>query len=247
MKKTIIYRIFFYAVGLLTLAIGLTLNTKATLGVSPIVSISYTASELLSVNFGDTTLVLYTSLVLIEIILHLMHYRTGTGVMTNIPREAQKKHLHTILISDVLQIALSLIFTRFLNIFSRYIPVFEEVYAGNFWGSLPGRIVVLAFAIIFTGIGAALSLDMRIIPNPGDGIVQAIADTLHKTIGFCKNLVDATCIMIALIVGFIFAGKPVGVGIGTVLAVIFVGRVVALFNRTCLKKIAALSGLEARE
>ena len=29
-------------------------------------------------------------------------------------------------------------------------------------------------SIILTGVGAAMSLNMRIIPNPGDGIVQAI-------------------------------------------------------------------------
>lgn len=239
-----IYRILFYAASLLILAVGLTLNTKATLGVSPIISIAYIASELLPVSFGDTTLVLYTILVLIEISLHLIHYRTGTGIMTNLPKEKQKKHLHTALVTDVLQIALSLVFTRFLNLFGDFIPVFEDVYAGTFWGSLAGRVIVLAFAIIFTGIGAALSLDMRIIPNPGDGIVQAISDTVKKPVGFCKNMVDASCIVLSAVIGFFFAGKPVGIGIGTVLAMLFVGRVVALFNHVCLKKIAALSGLK---
>lgn len=41
-----------------------------------------------------------------------------------------------------------------------------------------------------TGIGAALSLNMRIVPNPGDGIVQAIADCTRKSVGFTKNCVD---------------------------------------------------------
>lgn len=32
-----------------------------------------------------------------------------------------------------------------------------------------------------------MSLNMRIIPNPGDGIVQAIADFVHKGVGITKN------------------------------------------------------------
>lgn len=36
-----IYRVLIYIAGLLILAMGLTLNTKAGLGVSPIISVSY--------------------------------------------------------------------------------------------------------------------------------------------------------------------------------------------------------------
>ena len=49
----------FYLMGLLILAMGLTLNTKAGLGVSPIISLSYAASVIWNRNFGDMTFVLY--------------------------------------------------------------------------------------------------------------------------------------------------------------------------------------------
>ena len=43
MKKGTVSRVLFYLAGLLILAVGLTLNTKAGLGVSPIISaVSYT-------------------------------------------------------------------------------------------------------------------------------------------------------------------------------------------------------------
>lgn len=45
-----------------------------------------------------------------------------------------------------------------------------------------------AIAILLTGIGAAMSLNMRIVPNPGDGIVQAVADTINKPVCFTKKL-----------------------------------------------------------
>jgi hypothetical protein len=78
-------------------------------------------------------------------------------------------------------------------------------------GSLAGRIIFLIVAIICTGIGAALSLNMRIVPNPGDGIVQTIADAVQKDNGFVKNCV-VTCAT-----GLIFAGKIIGIGIGTLI------------------------------
>ena len=67
MKKSMIYRVLIYIAGLLILAMGLTLNTKAGLGVSPIISVSYSVSEITHHNFGNTTLVLYTIFVILEL------------------------------------------------------------------------------------------------------------------------------------------------------------------------------------
>lgn len=51
MKK----RIILYTFGMIILAFGLVLNTKTTLGVSPIISVAYAASDILSINFGNMT------------------------------------------------------------------------------------------------------------------------------------------------------------------------------------------------
>ena len=64
------FRAFIYILGLLILAMGLTLNTKAGLGVSPIISIAYAVSEITGHNFGNTTLVLYTVFVGVELVMH---------------------------------------------------------------------------------------------------------------------------------------------------------------------------------
>ena len=49
-----------YLLGMLVLALGLTLNTKAGLGVSPIISIAFAVSEIWGWNFGDMTFLLYS-------------------------------------------------------------------------------------------------------------------------------------------------------------------------------------------
>ena len=146
-----------------------------------------------------------------------------------------KKSLPLILGMDLLQLPLSLVFTRFMNLFSSWIPAPEQVGM---------RFVVLLCGIILTGIGAAMSLNMRIVPNPGDGIVQAIADTIRKPVGFTKNCFDLCNICITITVSLMFAHKLIGVGIGTVVAVLGVGRVIALFNKMCMKKMVTLAGVE---
>lgn len=242
MKKQNVYRISFYILGLLILAMGLTLNTKAGLGVSPIISVSYSISTIFHLNFGDMTLVLYFVFVVAELFLHSIRERRRSLHGEEALVHARKKDRKLILLMDILQIPLSLIFTRFLNVFGSLLPDFAPE-TGDIQ-DLFLRLLVLLLAIIFTGIGAAMSLSMRIVPNPGDGIVQAIADCIHKNVGFTKNCFDLFNITITLILGLILAGHLVGIGIGTVLAVIGVGRIIALFQKLAGEKIVVLSGVE---
>ena len=75
MRRQTINRIIFYITGLLILAMGLTLNTKAGLGVSPIISVSYSISQIMGMNFGNTTMGLYCVFVVVELILHFIRDR----------------------------------------------------------------------------------------------------------------------------------------------------------------------------
>ncbi len=237
MNKTNINRGAFYVLGLLLLALGIILNTKCGLGVSPIISVAYSISTIGSFNFGNTTFMLYTAFVIVEMILHTIRYvhekKAPNGAIFSIKR---------VLLFDVLQLPLSLVFTRFLNLFSDYIPDFATDCSGSFFGTMAGRILILFLAIILTGIGAALSLNMRIIPNPGDGIVQAIADFINKSVGFTKNCFDVCNITFTILISLLFTGHLIGIGIGTVFSVIGVGRVIAIFNHFCWDSIARLTG-----
>lgn len=207
------WRIFFYILAMLTLALGITLNTKTGLGVSPIVSVAYSFSQVTHLNFGNVTLGLYSIFVVIEFILKGKNAK----------------------IYDILQIPLSVIFTRFLNIFNDHIHIqFEKL-----WQNL----ILLVIAIILTGIGAAMSVNMQLVPNPGDGIVAAIADKIKKSMGFTKNCFDLLNISITFTIGLISGHFLIGIGIGTVAAVIGVGRSVAGFNYLCKKPMAKLTGL----
>lgn len=200
MKKINKFRTFYYIAGMIILALGITLNTKTGLGVSPIISVPYSISNIAHLNFGNITLIIYCIFVAVELLL--------------------KGKKSTIL--DFLQIPLSLIFTRFMNLFDAILPI-------QFTSPIANMILLL-FAIVLTGIGAAMTLNMRLVPNPGDGIVQAISDFIHKSVGFTKNCFDLFNILITISLSLLFTRHLIGVGLGTVIAVIGVGRVIAAFN-----------------
>ena len=235
-KKSTTLRILFYISGLLILALGIILNTKSGLGVSPIISVAYSISTIGNFNFGNTTFMLYTVFVIIEIVLHTVRDLRMRQNANKALEPAVHKSLPLILLMDLLQLPLSLIFTRFMNLFSAWIPAPGD--------NLVLKLVLLFFGIVLTGIGAAMSLNMRIIPNPGDGIVQAIADCIHKPVGFTKNCFDLCNICITISVSLIFAHHLIGIGLGTVLAVLGVGRVIALFNHLFKDKMNLAAGVE---
>lgn len=126
-------------------------------------------------------------------------------------------------------------FTRFLNIFGAVIPYNS--------GNLPADLALLVAAILFTGVGAAMTVDMQLIPNPGDGIVSAISQVSGWELGFCKNCFDLGCVSLSLIIGFCFGNPLAGVGLGTFISMVGVGRAIAGFNALCKTKLVQASGL----
>lgn len=200
------------------LALGITLNTKAGLGVSPIISVAYCVSQIFSLNFGDMTFLLYVLFVLVQLVLRDRSERVAT----------------------LLQIAVSLIFSRLLNLCSALIP-----YSGADH-SLPSNLALLAAAVFLTGLGVAMTVNMRLVPNPGDGIVQAIAEKIGRGQGFTKNIFDSGCVCVTIVVGLCFSRPFLGIGLSTVAAMIGVGRSVALVNHFCKDKMLAAADLAAQ-
>jgi uncharacterized membrane protein YczE len=212
MSKINSWRWLFYSTGLVILAFGLILNSRSGLGISPILSVSYTISQITGICFADITCLWYLCIVVFEIIVH--------------------RNRKEMVLNDVLQIPVSILFTRIMHVFSLWIPQ----SSGNVW--------MLLFAILCTGIGAAMSLDMRIVANPGDGIVQTLSDATGKSIGFVKNGFDIFCCVCSVIMGILWTGHVKGIGLGTILCMIGVGRCVACFNTLCLKPMSRKAQLE---
>ena len=205
-----------YAAGMVILALGLTLNTKAGLGVSPMLALPYGISEIFSMNFGDAAFLMYCV------------YIAGQFLL-----RGKKSRWF-----DLLQLPVSLLFSRVLNIFGTVITY--NAAASPLWS----RLLVLAAAHVFTAIGVSLSVNMRLIPNPGDGIVQALSDRTGWELGLCKNLTDGASFLLAVSMCTLTIRRVIGIGIGTVLAVVVVGRVLAVVNRLLKERMCRAAGVE---
>ena len=104
-------------------------------------------------------------------------------------------------------------------------------------------LAVLALAIVLTGVGVALTVNMRLVPNPGDGIVQAVAQRMGRDQGFAKNVFDLGCVAATVCLGLLLTGRIVGIGLGTLLAMVGVGRVIALVNHWTKAGMSRLAGV----
>ena len=217
-NKTV-YRWIVYLAGMVILALGICLNAKALLGVSPIISASYGVSQLSGISFGDVTFLQYVILVILEFVIRGKNYR-----------------LH-----DLLQLVISLIFTRFMNLFNAFLPSAPE-------GNIPIQILVLLCAIVLTGIGISMTVNMDLIPNPGDGIVQAISWKTGKSLGLCKNIVDLSCVATTCIIGLISRSNFIGpwIGLGTVIAMLLTGRAVAIFEKIAREPMLRATGMDKK-
>ena len=179
-------RVVIYLFGMVLLALGITLNTQAGLGASAIVSVPYTISQGTGMNFANLTLIAYCVLVVAQFFIKGKNRRW----------------------IDALQVVVSIVFTRFMALF-QYVIGYES-------GVFINDLVVLLFGILFTGIGAAMTVDMNLIPNPGDGIVSSLAERFNRELGFCKNCFDAFCVVCSLAIGLAFGNPLMGIGLGTV-------------------------------
>ena len=220
MKEKNLYRALFYLLDLAILSLGLILNSKPNLGVSSIVSLAYIFSIISGITLSRAILYQYIIFIVVQMILHTIQ---------------KVENLKVKLIEDALQIVVSFIFTAFMSLYSNYIPLATTV---------SNKILFLIFGVLFTGIGAAMSLVIHLIPNPGDGITQAISDTIHIKLGTTKNIVDFFCVCLTITISLIYKKEIMGIGLGTVVCVIMTGRVIALFNDLFKSKIEGLCGLK---
>ena len=106
-KKNYAARAAIYAMGLVILAAGITMNIKTGLGVSTIISVPFAISSIWDVNFSLVTFATYALFVVIEMII--------------------KGSDRTVI--DWLQIPFSIVFSILLNMFSKLL----DFNFGHLW------------------------------------------------------------------------------------------------------------------
>ncbi len=201
-------RFIVYLAGLAVLSLGVVLNTKTGLGVSAINSIPYAAAELTGLSLGMTTAILYMICVGIESIMMGKNWN----------------------VKILLQVPFSILFGIYVNVFNEWISYQAE--------GIVLKILLLAVAIVLTGLGAFLSVSMDIVPNAPDGLAQMMGEKLKKGFGFGKCVLDIVCVVLTCILCLAVRGELIGIGIGTVASALLIGQVIRVCGNVLKEPLA---------
>ena len=202
-----------YGTGVIVLAIGVATMARSTLGLLPVSAPPFAVSKVLGANFSTVLFLHYCLLVGIEFLV-----------------KGKNREMR-----DLLQLPFSLVFSTLVGTFESLIAVNPELW----WQ----KGILLVIGILCTGVGITMSVQMRVVPNPADGLMQAISVRFHKDSGTAKNILDLLLVAAAFLIDLLFGRIFTSVGIGTVTAMILVGRVIYVFNRLFLTKMKQAAGL----
>lgn len=132
-------------------------------------------------------------------------------------------------VSQWLQLVSSFISSLLLQIFDSFIQGPQL---------LTGKVSFLLIGILLTAIGASLTIVSELFPGAPDGLANAIGISLKKSFGIGKNLLDAMCVLLAAILGLATGQGLLGMGIGTIVAVVLTGQIISLVHPISLKMVA---------
>lgn len=208
-------RYLWFVLGVLINSFGVALITQAALGTSPISSIPYVLSLRFPITLGEFTFILNLVYILGQIVL--------------LRRAFQPIQL--------LQIAVNVIFSAFIDVSMNLLSWLQPDH-------IAVKLIALILGCAILGVGISIEVAPDVLVVPGEGIVRAMTQVSGKRFGSVKVFFDCTLVAIALILSFLFFHGLNGLGLGTVISALIIGRFVNLYNRY-LPLIPYLRGLAA--
>ena len=198
------YSVFF--VGLLSVAFGVALITKAMLGTSPISAIPYSLSLIIpKLSLGNWTIVFSTLLILIQPFL--------------LGKETNK-------IEIVLQFVITFIFGYFIDLSMMGLDWFyPEQYIIKF--------TALVIGCVFVAFGAYLGVIANVVMLPGDAFVRAITKVIPREYGQIRVISDVSMSIAAGILCLALLHNLSGVREGTIVAALITGTIIKFFMTKC--------------
>lgn len=217
--KNILLRYFFFALGLAINSFGIAFITKSALGTSQISSVPYVLSlQFPSLSFGMTTFIFNMLFIACQVALLRRDFAP----------------------IQFLQIFANILFSTCIDISMGLLDFFQ-----------PELLIVKFLSMIFGCMILAFGICIEVAPNvivvPGEGIVRAIVLFISMKrkvkFGTVKIVFDVSLIIIATIMSFVFFNDLIGVGIGTIMSALTVGKFINIINDnlTVLNKIRALA------
>jgi len=199
-KERLLLRLMIYLVGIFMVSLGIVLCKKSELGISPISSVPYVFEYIVPVSFGTLT---------------MFFHLTNTMIQMILLKKIKDWRL-------ILQIPLAFIFGQTINGIQKYLVIDSQ--------SIWVRCIALILSVLFTAVGMVCMLNMKLISNPPDGTVKEISEKTKMKFGNVKIFYDITMVVISILLGVLFCRKVIGIGMGTLVSAIFIGKCVSGIN-----------------
>lgn len=212
------YRYGYFLLGVILNSFGVALITKAALGTSPISSLPYVLSFRFPLTLGGFTFIMNIFFILGQILL------------------LRRKFQWLQLLQLGVNIVFSLVIDVSMNLLYWLVP--------NTWWE---QLLALLAGCIVLALGISIEVAPNVLMVPGEGLVKAISTVFHKKFGSVKIVFDVTLVALATSLSFIFFFRLQGLGLGTIISALIVGKIVNIFNRhfPLISHISALCRQEA--
>ena len=125
--------------------------------------------------------------------------------------------------------------------------LFIDVSMGLLEGFAPSNPLVSLLAVVAgcatLGLGISIEVAADMLLVPGEGVVKAINRRVGGRFGTVKVMFDLGCVLLAALISVCSMGGIRGLGVGTLVSALIVGRFVNLYNK-CLPLIPHVAGLK---
>lgn len=122
-----------------------------------------------------------------------------------------------------LEIPFSIVFS-FVTDFYDYLLGFDDLSAIQ-------TFLLLCAALLANSLGVYLTVKCNIAVTPVEGMVSAISDVFHIEFSKAKNGFDLSMILITVVLCLLLRQPIHGIGIGTVISAVVVGRLISIWEK----------------
>lgn len=207
-------RYFWFAAGILINAFGVAAVTRAELGTPPIAGVAYVFSQKFPLTMGQVTFLFNGMLILLQVALLRRKFPPV----------------------QLLQMLVNILFSACLDLAMAALDWLRPA-------GLPARFAVLLAGCVVLALGIAIEVAPGVLTAPGEGAVRALAQVTGRRFGSVKAAFDLTVVGVTLTASLVMFGQVRGIGVGTAVSALAVGRIINLLNARLLLLLRHILGL----
>lgn len=212
-RKELLRRSLLLCLGLAIMALGVAFSIKADLGTSPISSVPYVVSLMSAMSVGTATIFINAILLMGEILI-------------------MRRQFHPV---QLLQLLVVILFGWLIDLCLWAMGGLTYADYGQQW-------LICSAGILILGIGVSFEVTANLIPLPGEGLILSLCTVLPLRFGSMKVIVDASLVILAVLLSLAFLAGLYGVREGTIAAALCVGLVAKASNSLIRSRERQLTG-----